>query len=261
MGGTAVKGNLVQTEDDRLWAVLALLARHSDPLGSTTLCEQLNADGWSLSEATVGRILRRLEHTGALEKRGRQGRVLTLHGRALLGDMTRARRQRSQGMELSELLIDSGYRRIREVMLFRLLVEGEAAAQAAENGTSEQFEALEAAVARSHNHLADGGYNTDDDSLFHNTIADASGNGVLAAMVRFLREPEGMARLFMDVRKKMGLKSMEDHVRICDAIRARRPELARASMRAHLQNVLDDLHRFVADQRAGSEESTQQEQG
>jgi GntR family transcriptional repressor for pyruvate dehydrogenase complex len=251
----------MRSEDDRLWAVLVLLARHADPIGSTTVCEHLSAEGWSISEATVGRVLRRLERKGAVEKRGRQGRVLTTHGRMLLSDLTRTRRQRTHGMQLSELLNDSGYRRIREVMLVRLLVEGEAAGLAADNGPPERLEALGAVVARSRNHLADGDYDTDDDNLFHNTVAEASGNGVLAAMVRFLREAEGMDVLFMRVRQEMGLKSLEDHAQISDAIRAGRPELARAAMRAHLQNVLDDLDRFVTEQRASADQPTQQQQG
>jgi GntR family transcriptional repressor for pyruvate dehydrogenase complex len=256
-----VKENVMRSEDDRLWAVLALLARHADPIGSTTVCEHLSAEGWSISEATVGRVLRRLERKGAVEKRGRQGRVLTAHGRTLLSDLTRTRRQRTHGMQLSELLNDSGYRRIREVMLVRLLVEGEAAALAAENAPSERLETLGAVVARSRSHLAAGDYGTDDDNLFHNTVAESAGNGVLAAMVRFLREAEGMDVLFMSVRQEMGLQSLEDHAQISDAIRAGRPELARTAMRAHLQNVLDDLDRFVTEQRASADQPTQQQQG
>ncbi len=255
-GVAGMADELLHGEDDRTWAVLDILARLGKSVGSRTICEELSASGRPTSEATVGRILRRLEFDGALKKCGQKGRVLTSQGNLLLETLTRARRQRSQGMALSTLLSDSGYRRIEEVTEMRLIVEGEAAALAARHGTAEQLQALGEILVRSRARVMSGHYSTEEDNLFHNTIAEATGNSVLASVVRFLRESEGIVALLMQVRYTLGLKPLQDHETIYAAICSRSPDSARAAMRSHVQNMLNDVRRYVIVQRQSAEEGT-----
>lgn len=67
--------------------VLELLNDDDGPVGSGTLWSALYGTEDSVSEPTLGRILRKMDTLGLTAKVGKQGRVLTAAGAARLEDL------------------------------------------------------------------------------------------------------------------------------------------------------------------------------
>lgn len=82
--------------------------------------------------------------------------------------------------------------------------------------------------------IPDGGNHWDADDLLHGSIADASGNKVLANLVRNLRRKTRMFSL-----KRMPerfIPGSEEHLAIIEALERRDAGAARAAMALHLEN-------------------------
>jgi DNA-binding FadR family transcriptional regulator len=126
---------------------------------------------------------------------------------------------------------------VHDVYEFRLLIEPQAAAWMAEHGAARELAEL--------GELADimESLVTDDASLsdvmeadrsFHDLIARASENRVLAAVSRDIREVLATAWVMTRVSKNDLRKVARQHRRIVDAIRARDPDEAAQAMHDHL---------------------------
>jgi DNA-binding FadR family transcriptional regulator len=120
---------------------------------------------------------------------------------------------------------------------FRLLIEPLAAARMAEHGSDEAVRELQALVERLEE-LAEAGHPAavlSADREFHNLLARASGNRVLAAVSRDIREMLGtlwgLSRLGRDEQREVA----RQHRLIADAIAARDPEAAARAMHDHLE--------------------------
>jgi GntR family transcriptional regulator, transcriptional repressor for pyruvate dehydrogenase complex len=117
----------------------------------------------------------------------------------------------------------------------RMLLESNLAALAAERGKDEHFAALAEEVAEMYATIDDPGEYLIHDVRFHRTIAEASGNPILAALM------ETITTALYDERRKTversrDLKdSAETHREIYRAIRARNAGEARRVMERHLQ--------------------------
>lgn len=140
------------------------------------------------------------------------------------------------------------------LQLVRRVLESEAAGRAALTITSHQL--MEAAVAveriRSQVFAAQA---TDQraimeaDAAFHRIVAQASGNGVLAALVDALTDKTFTARSRFDMRKaEHARRSYESHAAILDALEQRDPDRARVLMSHHLM----EIEHYVLEDQAGA---------
>ncbi|MDQ4058422.1 MAG: FCD domain-containing protein [Actinomycetota bacterium] len=75
------------------------------------------------------------------------------------------------------------------------------------------------------------------DIAFHNAVADASGNAVLASLIRELNGVLEESRFAMFALPGRPVISHSDHRRIAQAIEKRDPEAAQASMREHIRRT------------------------
>lgn len=140
--------------------------------------------------------------------------------------------------------LQNGTLMIREVTLEQLLditevrrlLEGTAAARAAERGLTPDLADLRDVMCR---HVA--GHETafDDfwqqDDRFHRAVAEAAGFTVLPAMLAEMRET---ARRCTISRTHDGFaEQAAEHVAVIDAIAARDPDAARVAMEAHFRSV------------------------
>ena len=126
----------------------------------------------------------------------------------------------------------------------RALVEGFAAQHAASNISNEDLEVLDA----SNRALADVANTADfrrEDLRFHTVIAQASGRPIVRDVVDQLRAGLFLPFLLFDL-EAMKAHSVEDHVLIADALRARDPKLARARMSRHVQRSAKAIERILA---------------
>ncbi|MGC5011097.1 FadR/GntR family transcriptional regulator [Streptosporangium sp. DT93] len=85
------------------------------------------------------------------------------------------------------------------------------------------------------------------DLEFHQRIAEGSGNAVLCSLIESLSGPTTRARIWRGLTQENALeKTREQHGAICDAIAARRPEVARAWATVHIAGVEEWLRNTLA---------------
>jgi len=131
---------------------------------------------------------------------------------------------------------------IEHLVEIRLIIEPEAAALASIRGSMEQFMAMGEALARmSSGESLRSPESTQGDIDFHNIILDASGNIFLSRLRDLcMVSVELIVRLtFEKVASVSG--SIDNHRRLYEAIRARKPELARTEARRVLCTTVQDL--------------------
>jgi DNA-binding FadR family transcriptional regulator len=183
------------------------------------------ADEFAVSRPTIREAMIALEMRGLVEARQGSGIYVT-----------DAPPEASRAPEL-----DVGAFELNEA---RILFEGEAAALAA---TAIEPETL-AALDRVLDAMADEGDMPGAvaaDRRFHLLIAEATGNSLVQMVVEMLwniRENSPLCmHMFAQARREGITPRVAEHRMIVDALRARDPQRARESMRAHLRRVTEDL--------------------
>lgn len=133
-----------------------------------------------------------------------------------------------------------------ELLEARRGVEGEAAALAAQRITDAELATLETLVAEMESENDhDVVMSEDADRRFHMTIAQATQNSAIVAMVEMLwdvrnRSPQSVR--FLEHVRAHGVKPIiKEHAAIMEALRRRDPVSARAAMRQHLANVMEGV--------------------
>lgn len=239
--------------DDELRDLLVLQAlfEAKQPVGSGSLADALGRQGHEIGEATAGRWLRRLEARGYLKAVERRGRVLNDRGRRYLLHLQARRTQWETTNRLSQELLTVNERQLLDILVTRRALEAEAAGLAAQNATAEQLQRLEQIAIRRPNDesvAAHGQYDVD----FHFTVADGSGNPVLAAAIRMVRSTEPRFPVYVHIRRTLGRRTLLDHRRVFEAIASRDPAAARQRMREHIDHVIEDVRRYWQNRREGS---------
>jgi DNA-binding FadR family transcriptional regulator len=135
---------------------------------------------------------------------------------------------------------------LHDLYEFRLLLEPQAAAWMAEHGRAEDLRELAAIVERMEDMLAAGvsvGELMEADRSFHDLVARASENRVLAAVSRDIREVIATLWGFSTLDAAAAANVVEQHRRIADAVCVREPVEAASAMREHLDWAANaDLH-------------------
>jgi GntR family transcriptional repressor for pyruvate dehydrogenase complex len=119
----------------------------------------------------------------------------------------------------------------------RNLLETTLAALAAERGSEAHFTALAEEVAEMHATINDPAQYLIHDVLFHRTIAQASGNPILAALMETVSTALYEERRKTAERAKDRRMSMDAHREIYRAIRTGNPAEARNAMERHLRSA------------------------
>ncbi len=226
------------------FAILESLHRHGQPMGSGTLHYALRKRGDTLSAPTIGRKLQDLEQRGLVTKVSVEGRILTAAGQKLLHQLEEDRLLERSGEKLLKLLKRSGRRDIIDQLTARRVIESETAALAAANASARQIGELEHWVQKGYDLVQHGETGVGADTDFHDTIAEASGNSVLAAMVVMLRSQMWLNQVIAAIRAKVGGRLVVDHEEIINAIRAHQPDLARKAMERHMNKLISDVDRY-----------------
>jgi DNA-binding FadR family transcriptional regulator len=126
---------------------------------------------------------------------------------------------------------------LRDLYEFRLLIETQAAAWMADHGSDRELAEL-GELADRMERLIDTGASVSElataDRSFHDLLAHASDNRVLAAVSRDIREVIGMLWRFSSLDPTDADQVAEQHRQIADAILARDGRAAASAMREHL---------------------------
>lgn len=125
----------------------------------------------------------------------------------------------------------------RDLYQLRIPLEMEAAALAAVNHTPDQMGQLEDALAdmAQAEDWSDAGVKAD--LVFHRVMAEATGNDYFAQFLGVISERIShviIAARTQGILQEVIARTIDEHTAICDAIRSRNPEAARAAMRVHL---------------------------
>lgn len=133
-----------------------------------------------------------------------------------------------------------------ELLEARRGIEAEAAALAAQRITDTEITELEALVAEMESeNKTDVVMSEDADRRFHMTIARATQNSAMVAIIEMLwdvrnRSPQSVR--FLEHVRANGVKPIiDEHSAILDALRQRDPAKARAAMRQHLHSVMNGV--------------------
>lgn len=126
---------------------------------------------------------------------------------------------------------------VHELLEARQIIEPALAWRAAQHVLPEQIEEMRGILRRQEEKLERDETATDEDTLFHYTMALAADNGTMMKLVRVLME------LLRETREKSlhgngrARKSLEGHLRILAALEQRDAAAAEAAMRAHLSEI------------------------
>jgi GntR family transcriptional regulator, transcriptional repressor for pyruvate dehydrogenase complex len=185
------------------------------------LSAQLN-----VSRATVREALTRLKH---------EGYIYSVQGKgAFVADQPGMNSFRVDQL-FSENLIDSVH-----IFELRSLVEQNCAALAAERRTVADLREMKRALKKISIEQKKGGLGLEADIAFHRSIANATGNPILARFADFVGKH---TREYLQVVRLSALKSSHrlndverEHTEIIEAIESRKPDAARKAVSRHLEN-------------------------
>ena len=227
--------------------VLQLIAESESPVGQGTLSFLLRRRGIMVSAPTIGRRLRNLEFSRMLRKVSVEGRVITERGRQLLTQWQADAHLRTSGETLLNTLKRSDKKHLQDLLATRRMVETEAAALAARHATAETIARLEEVLQHQRDRVGRGELGLAEDAAFHQEIARASGNAVLACLISLMRQHRRYNAIVASMRAVVGGRLAVDHAAILDGIRRRNPRAARRAMDRHLLNLAHDLDRYWAE--------------
>lgn len=233
-----------QDNQELMHAILSVLSANGKPIGSGTLYYSLRERGLTVSAPTIGRRLQELETQGLLRKASVDGRVLTPEGRQFFERLNEDRHLDNSGREFLSLLKAGSRQEILEVLQTRRIVECETAALAAMKSSPKLARRLTELISKQKRLLDKGELGIEEDVSFHEAIADASGNRVLAGVTRLLRSHLEVNRAVSVIRARLGARVAQRHHDIVKAIRNRDPEAARRAMDRHISELITDVDRY-----------------
>ena len=189
------------------------------------------AESFAVSRSVVREALIMLELEGVVEVRKGSGvYVLT--------------QQPEPSGKWSTFQGDSGFGPF-ELLQARQLVESEVAAFAATQATKADILKMRDAIEMERQFIEQGVVDETADELFHNLLAQASQNSVLANMVAELWQVRHRSPMWHGIQQHVGKNDhhqwLQDHQTILQAVLRRDAKAAKQAMWQHLENVKDML--------------------
>jgi DNA-binding FadR family transcriptional regulator len=212
---------------DKLYEeILGWIAEGAVPEGGKLPSETSLAKKFEVSRPVVREALSRLHADGIIVTKQGSGSYV----------------QRHPQKEFFDLAPIGGIADLMRCFEYRIALEGEAAALAAQRRTSEDLAEIKHALDDLNTIMAQGAVGTDADIRFHNAIATASKNhlfvSTMAALADYTFAGINVARnLSLRADAKRLQLVQEEHMAIFKAIEDQDGEAARNAMRAHISNA------------------------
>ncbi len=224
--------------------LLTIIRDSAQPVGCGYISQVLQNKGHSISEATVGRMLRDLDNHGYTDKAGFQGRSLSAKGLARLEELENKRKSLEWGIEFASALRGHSKAQLLEVLVARRAIESELAYLAARNRSEADAAQLGAILQRQREALDAGGGAAQEDVEFHALIARMAGNRILGAAIALIRQDTQLSPVLEYIRRRVKSAVYIDHQRIAEAIAAGQADLARELMTEHINNLMKDVEKY-----------------
>lgn len=230
--------------DERDIVVLECIRDSAEPIGSWFLVERLEARSVSISSASIGRVLHRLESLGHVEKEKYKGRILTPAGNEAL-KRAKTRMAIEVHKENLDRFINS---KILEdylmVLEARSAIERTTARLAAENITEPEIIKIESVLQEQELRALRGESIAEIDIEFHRGIAQASRNTVLVSLYAIISTMGQQTRLFEYLRSRVESPYRISHRQIFEAIRAHDPGEAERRMLRHMECLITEVTEY-----------------
>jgi GntR family transcriptional regulator, transcriptional repressor for pyruvate dehydrogenase complex len=240
-----LRGGTVLSEREQLeCGVLTILKGSVPPMGCGSIRAALQSQGYSISDATIGRILREMDIAGLTDKAGYRGRTISTVGIARLAELANKDRRLKWGDELAKAVQGHTKEQLLEVLVARRVIEGELAYLAAQNATNEERQCLAAVLRQQRETLGKGEGAATEDVEFHNIITDMARNRVLAAAVAVIRQDTQLSPVLEYIRKHVHSLVYVDHQKIFQNIADGQPEGAKAAMIEHINSLIADVGKY-----------------
>jgi GntR family L-lactate dehydrogenase operon transcriptional regulator len=237
-GGETVDINL---DEPRYIKLLELIDVDGSSMGAGKAQEALSSSGVTLSEPTAGRALRDMERAGLLEKNGSHGRKLTPAGKKKLSEHRVVQDNIERARSFAESINPTEREELLDILTARRTIEMELARMAASYITEAEIESLRSAVDESRILIQRGENVSENDTLFHMTIASASRNRTLAGALKLIWHDGKYAKKLAHVRYHSKNVISDDHAEIIEAFASGDPDKAGRAMKAHIDNVIRDV--------------------
>ena len=225
------------------YTLLNLLTESEIPMGSVTLSLLLKERNLDVSGATVGRMLSEFDYKGLTSKRGFKGRILTETGQKLLSELEDRQQIAEYSTKLYESIDAKSKDNLLNVLIARRGIERETARLAATRATAEDMAELHG-ICRSQHESLESSVSAEKDVQFHQCVARASKNMVLATAYDFIWQNKKLSPVMEFIRLNVGGRVVVDHDRIVQALVARDPDDAEVSMMQHIDSLIDDVNKY-----------------
>jgi GntR family transcriptional repressor for pyruvate dehydrogenase complex len=212
------KRTLTQEAFDQLVAYLQSGVFHP---GDALPSQQELADQLGVSRPVLREAMQRLEAAGLVEIKHGSGSYVAHPPAETMFDRVFGKFTHEHALDLLEA---------------RLVIEAECAALAAVRATDEDFDRMQRAVDKIRALSDQGELTVGGADDFHAALTAASHNTVLAAMGQLFQ----LQNYIQGIRVELALPDIsaheyESHLKLLEALRQRDPDLARASVREHLE--------------------------
>ncbi|MCD8164518.1 MAG: FCD domain-containing protein [Synergistaceae bacterium] len=236
---------------DLEYNLLDIIEGSASPLGPNALALKLKGREITVSAPTVGRCLASLEEAGYLISVENRGRIISEEGRSVLYRHHLQQNLSDAAQNVVDILGSSGSANIQkliDVVTTRQALERKAAWLAAKNATAEEIttictygDILDTLLKDIHDSHGKNHQAAAMGRLFHETIAKAGKNEVLAAMIHLVNQDIAARDFLVVLLEQTNYSFGLGHAAIARAIKNRDPELARALAEEHTQKILDAL--------------------
>lgn len=189
------------------------------------------AEQFQVSRTAVREALKILAQQGLVDMRPGRGTIVI--------DGAHEALQHSLGLVMRLKLGEVGGS--NSLMEVRELLEVEIAALAADRATAQELAALQEAVQMMDAHLDDAEAFIAADNRFHEALAQATQNTLILTLVKSIVHLLSEQRTHIFATPGAPQRGQVHHKRILAAVSGRDPLAARTAMRAHLQQVREDM--------------------
>lgn len=232
------------------YQILSLIENSDTPLGSNALSSMLKNKGIKASAPTIGRALSVLESQGYLQLIGKKGRILSEAGKNALSRLHFKEELENAASDLVNILTRSDSNDIHkliDLMITRKVLEREASYLAAIHVTDSELNTIETyagildSVMKGKHSEKDLRHVASLGRLFHESIAKASRNEILYAMIHLVNQDIAARDYLFILLEKTNYTFNTGHIKILNAMKRRNPEEASATAAEHLDMVINAL--------------------
>ncbi|WP_213951181.1 FCD domain-containing protein [Tepidanaerobacter syntrophicus] len=214
------------------------------PVGSGYIRNMLKLQGFDVSEATIGRMLKEMDFEGYTEKIGFKGRNLTPKGKEKLEELEHENTINRYGKELMKAIKGTGKQELIDMLIARKAIESQLAKLAAMYATYDEIEKMKKVIERQRVHVEEGVSIAEDDVEFHKLIAKAARNKVLDAAMDLIRQHGQLSPMLEYIRKEVKGSVLLEHENIFKSIAARKPAQAEKAMIRHIERLENDVRKY-----------------